>query len=49
MVCGKCPHVIIFANEPPPLKKVSQDRWIIYELVNNNAITWKQTIDIESI
>lgn len=49
MICGKCPHVIIFANEPPPLKKVSQDRWIIYELVNNNAITWEQTIDIESI
>lgn len=37
MVCGKCPHVIIFANVPPPIKedKMSKDRWIIERIVDD--------------
>lgn len=27
MVCGKPPHLFVFANEPPNMSKVSQDRW----------------------
>lgn len=29
MVCGNCPHLIIFANAPPLKKKLSNDRWKI--------------------
>lgn len=29
MVCGANPHVFIFANEPPPIEKLSKDRWKI--------------------
>lgn len=34
MVCGKCPHVVIFANVAPKLEVLSQDRWNIYEIVD---------------
>lgn len=33
MVCGKCPHLICFANEKPPSDIVSEDRLIIKEIV----------------
>lgn len=29
MVCGKPPHLFIFANEPPNTFKCSSDRWVI--------------------
>jgi len=32
MVCGKSPHVYIFANEPPPIGKLSGDRWKITKI-----------------
>lgn len=32
MVCGASPHMLIFANEPPPLYKLSEDRWIVTEI-----------------
>lgn len=49
MICGKCPHVLIFANEPPPIKKVSADRWKVFELIDNELKPWKPYIDNESI
>ena len=32
MVCGPCPHLIVFANVPPNLNMCSRDRWIVREL-----------------
>lgn len=32
MVCGMCPHVLVFANEPPNLSKLSDDRWVVREI-----------------
>lgn len=32
MVCGANPHVYIFANEPPPVEKLSKDRWNIIRI-----------------
>lgn len=29
MVCGPSPHVFIFANAPPPMENLSEDRWNI--------------------
>jgi hypothetical protein len=32
MVCGPCPHMCIFANEPPELEKFSSDRWKVFKI-----------------
>lgn len=32
MICGNCPHLIIFANEPPDRDSLSADRWIVRSL-----------------
>lgn len=32
MICGPCPHLICFANEPPFREKVSLDRWKIEKI-----------------
>ncbi len=32
MICGKNPHVLIFANEEPQYDKMSADRWKVYNV-----------------
>lgn len=32
MVCGRPPHMFIFANEPPNYSKCSEDRWIVMDI-----------------
>jgi len=29
MICGRCPHVIVFSNEYPVIKAIDQNRWKI--------------------
>ena len=38
MVNGACPHVVIFANQSPPVHKFSMDRWSIFEIVDNQLV-----------
>ncbi len=40
-VCGPCPHLVVFANEPPKLHKVSEDRWVIKLIKDNTAVPWE--------
>jgi len=32
-VCSTCPHLFVFANEPPQLSKCSPDRWKVVEIL----------------
>ena len=42
MVCGNCPHVVIFANEPPNVNKMSEDRWKVFEIHDDHSHTeWR--------
>lgn len=35
MVLGNCPHIIIFSNQLPNLQELSNDRWNIYDIDDN--------------
>lgn len=35
MVCGRNPHVIVFANEPPVLDEMSACRWKVEEIIDD--------------
>lgn len=35
MICGNCPHVIIFSNEWPDIAKISKDRWKLFNIDKN--------------
>jgi len=38
MICGPNPHVIVFANNPPNLEKLSGDRWWIRKIDDGKLI-----------
>lgn len=40
-ICGNPPHLIVFANEPPKLDKMSADRWQVREIVGDETINHK--------
>ncbi len=52
MICGRSPHVLIFANEEPQYEKMSNDRWKVFnvdeltehdiKLTNCDMFTYKQ-------
>lgn len=45
MVCGNCPHVVIFANIPPQTEKMSGDRWKVFEIHDDNTHTvWEPKV-----
>lgn len=33
MICGNCPHLIVFSNEEPDFSKMSSDRFVVQELL----------------
>ncbi len=45
MICGKPPHVIVFANVPPIKRSLSIDRWWIRKIEDNGLINEEQIID----
>jgi len=38
MVCGKRPHLYIFANTPPKTENMSRDRWVIRQILNRDLV-----------
>ena len=41
MINGNPPHLIVFANEPPDISKMSKDRWMIFHIDNETFKTDK--------
>lgn len=45
MVCAKCPHVVIFANHPPEMSKLSGDRWNIIKIATESDANASDILD----
>ena len=44
MVCGNCPHLIIFSNEMPDLDNIGVDRWKVYDIDTLKYIDIKKNV-----
>jgi hypothetical protein len=42
MVCGNCPHFIVFSNEYPDWDKVDHKRWKVFNVILNKWITYEE-------
>ena len=36
MICGNCPHLVVFSNEEPDYERCSKDRWIVKNIDKKN-------------
>lgn len=45
VVCGNSPHLIVFANEPPDVGRMSVDRWKVFEIHDDHSCNeWRPKV-----
>jgi len=46
IINANCPWVVIFANFPPKWNKLSEDRWEVFEIIDQALTPWSPTAPI---
>jgi hypothetical protein len=49
MICGGCPHLFIFSNELPDIKKCDVNRWKIYNIVDNKYMSIEEVEELREV